>query len=59
MWTVINAAASFPTHVFTAALLADRVAAVEAAITRAADPRHLLALADPHARHAARIQEEL
>ncbi|GHC34729.1 hypothetical protein GCM10010348_72310 [Streptomyces anthocyanicus] len=32
-------------------LLADRVAAVESAITRAADPRHLLA--DPHARHAA------
>ncbi|CAL9501774.1 DNA repair ATPase [Streptomyces sp. enrichment culture] len=31
-------------------LLADRVAAVESAITRAADPRHLLA--DPHARHA-------
>ncbi|OYP13107.1 DNA repair ATPase [Streptomyces sp. FBKL.4005] len=40
-------------------LLADRVAAVEAAITRAADPRHPLALADPHARHAARTQEEL
>ncbi|WP_405192306.1 DNA repair ATPase [Streptomyces anthocyanicus] len=32
-------------------LLADRVAAVESAITRAADPRHLLA--NPHARHAA------
>lgn len=32
-------------------LLADRVAAVESAITRAADPRHLLA--GPHARHAA------
>ncbi|MFK0068272.1 DNA repair ATPase [Streptomyces sp. NPDC091046] len=31
-------------------LLADRVAAVESAITRAADPRHLLA--NPHARHA-------
>ncbi|MET9358185.1 DNA repair ATPase [Streptomyces sp. NPDC006617] len=32
-------------------LLADRVAAVESAITRAADPRHLPA--SPHARHAA------
>ncbi|MFJ6069804.1 DNA repair ATPase [Streptomyces sp. NPDC093065] len=32
-------------------LLADRVAAVESAITRAADPRHLLA--NPQARHAA------
>ncbi|MET9823515.1 DNA repair ATPase [Streptomyces sp. NPDC006349] len=32
-------------------LLADRVAAVESAITRATDPRHLLA--GPHARHAA------
>ncbi|MFK4544642.1 hypothetical protein RKD29_004238 [Streptomyces tendae] len=32
-------------------LLADRVAAVESAITRAADPRHLLA--NPHARHTA------
>ncbi|WP_333757817.1 DNA repair ATPase [Streptomyces sp. ISBFB 2968] len=32
-------------------LLADRVAAVESAITRAADPRHLLA--NPNARHAA------
>ncbi|MFE2459502.1 DNA repair ATPase [Streptomyces sp. NPDC059402] len=32
-------------------LLADRVAAVESAITRAADPRQLLAT--PHARHAA------
>ncbi|WP_121709765.1 DNA repair ATPase [Streptomyces sp. E5N91] len=32
-------------------LLADRVAAVESAITRAADPRHLLA--NSHARHAA------
>ncbi|WP_217170087.1 DNA repair ATPase [Streptomyces sp. AC512_CC834] len=31
-------------------LLADHVAAVESAITRAADPRHLLA--NPHARHA-------
>ncbi|MER6953425.1 DNA repair ATPase [Streptomyces sp. NPDC000618] len=33
-------------------LLADRVAAVESAINRAADPRHLIA--DPSARHAAR-----
>ncbi|MGW0393419.1 DNA repair ATPase [Streptomyces sp. NPDC003042] len=33
-------------------LLADRVAAVESAITRATDPRHLLAL--PGGRHAAR-----
>lgn len=31
-------------------LLADRVASVETAITRAADPRH--ALANPMARHA-------
>ncbi|WP_244942221.1 DNA repair ATPase [Streptomyces coelicoflavus] len=36
-------------------LLADRVAAVESAITRAADPRHLLA--NPHARHAADATE--
>ncbi|MDL2077007.1 DNA repair ATPase [Streptomyces sp. GXMU-J15] len=36
-------------------LLADRVAAVESAITRAADPRNLLA--NPHARHADRPQE--
>ncbi|MFF8915884.1 DNA repair ATPase [Streptomyces sp. NPDC015032] len=33
-------------------LLADRIAAVESAIVRVADPRHLLA--GPHARHAAR-----
>ncbi|MBD0838379.1 DNA repair ATPase [Streptomyces sp. TRM68416] len=33
-------------------LLADRIAAVESAITRAADPRHLMA--NPAARHAAR-----
>ncbi|WP_060177568.1 DNA repair ATPase [Streptomyces sp. IMTB 1903] len=33
-------------------LLADRVAAVESAITRATDPRHLLVR--PHGRHAAR-----
>jgi hypothetical protein len=33
-------------------LLADRIAAVESAIDRAADPRHLVA--DPAARHAAR-----
>lgn len=33
-------------------LLADRIAAVESAITRAADPRHLIA--NPTARHAAR-----
>lgn len=33
-------------------LLADRIAAVESAINRAADPRHLIA--DPTARHAAR-----
>ncbi|MGW1157499.1 DNA repair ATPase [Streptomyces sp. NPDC002519] len=36
-------------------LLADRVAAVESAITRATDPRHPLAA--PHARHAARPEE--
>ncbi|MHC0432161.1 DNA repair ATPase [Streptomyces sp. O3] len=36
-------------------LLADRVAAVESAITRAADPRHLMA--NPTARHAARAPE--
>ncbi|PWI16868.1 DNA repair ATPase [Streptomyces sp. Act143] len=38
------------------ALLADRIAAVEAAITRATDPRHLLA--NPSARHAARPGSE-
>ncbi|AVV45142.1 DNA repair ATPase [Streptomyces sp. P3] len=38
--------------VATLGLLADRVAAVESAINRAADPRHLIA--DPSARHAAR-----
>ncbi|MEU7033546.1 DNA repair ATPase [Streptomyces sp. NPDC046237] len=37
-------------------LLADRITAVETAITRAADPRHLLAR--PSARHAARPTEE-
>ncbi|MGP8298292.1 DNA repair ATPase [Streptomyces inhibens] len=37
-------------------LLADRLAAVESAITRAADPRHLVA--NPAARHAARPHEE-
>ncbi|MFP3986971.1 DNA repair ATPase [Streptomyces sp. E11-3] len=36
-------------------LLADRVAAVESAITRAADPRHLMA--NPTGRHAARAVE--
>ncbi|WP_143674294.1 hypothetical protein, partial [Streptomyces caniscabiei] len=33
-------------------LLADRIAAVESAINRAADPRHLIA--NPTTRHAAR-----
>ncbi|MFI2432670.1 DNA repair ATPase [Streptomyces sp. NPDC018693] len=37
------------------ALLGDRIAAVESAITRATDPRHLVA--NPHARHAAGRQE--
>lgn len=38
-------------------LLADRVAAVEGAITRATDPRYLLAL--PSGRHAARTEHDL
>ncbi|MFH9065940.1 DNA repair ATPase [Streptomyces coeruleorubidus] len=38
--------------VATLGLLADRIAAVETAINRAADPRHLMAT--PHARHAVR-----
>ena len=37
-------------------LLADRIAAVESAINRAADPRHLMS--NPTARHAVRPREE-